>query len=53
MGELKEGGAIFVNHQYDLPSLLNLSKDKIIALSEQTPLAGHVKEQKPNEEHNG
>ena len=49
MLELKKGGAIFVKHQYDLPSMLNLSKNKIIELKEQPPLAGHVKEPKPDE----
>lgn len=43
MSELKENGAIFVKHQSDLPSLLNLSKNKLTGLSERAALAGHVK----------
>jgi cobalamin transport system ATP-binding protein len=44
MFELKEAGAVFVKNPADLPSLLNLSKTKITALSEKAALAGHVKE---------
>jgi iron complex transport system ATP-binding protein len=43
MLELKENGAIFVKHQSDLPSLLNLSKNQLKGVSEQAALAGHVK----------
>ncbi len=42
MSELKEDGAIFVKHQSDLPSLLNLLKNKLTGLSEQAALAGHL-----------
>jgi iron complex transport system ATP-binding protein len=42
--ELREGGAIFVKNPSELPSLLNLSNNKLAALSEKSALAGHIKE---------
>jgi iron complex transport system ATP-binding protein len=43
MNELKIDGAVFVKHPSDLPSLLNISKAKLVDLSEHVALAGHVK----------
>jgi iron complex transport system ATP-binding protein len=52
MYELKAQGATFVKYPSDLPSLLNISKDKLAALT-QTPsaLSGHLKEQVVCEKH--
>ncbi|MCW3983931.1 MAG: ABC transporter ATP-binding protein [Candidatus Bathyarchaeota archaeon] len=44
MRDLKVGGAVFVKHPSDLPSLLNVSKDKLAGLLEHTALTGHVKD---------
>ncbi|MCW3996819.1 MAG: ABC transporter ATP-binding protein [Candidatus Bathyarchaeota archaeon] len=41
--ELKEMGAIFVKHPYDLPSLLNSSINTSTVPAEPTNLAGHLK----------
>ncbi len=45
MTELKNEGAIFVRHASDLPSLLNVSKDRLTCLTERSALFGHVKGQ--------
>jgi iron complex transport system ATP-binding protein len=44
MRELKIGGAVFVEHPSDLPSLLNISKDRLVDLSEHVALTGHVRD---------
>lgn len=44
MAELKALGAVFVAHPSDLPSLLNISKDKLSMLDRQPPdILGHLK----------
>lgn len=44
MAELKDKGAIFVKQQTDLPSLLNISKEKTdILLKQKSTLPGHLK----------
>jgi iron complex transport system ATP-binding protein len=43
MSELKEGGAIFVKRQSEVPTLLNLSKNQKTALSEKATPTDHLK----------
>ncbi len=52
MLELKEEGAIFVKHQSDLLSLLNLPKNKLADVPKQAAL-GHLKESIKDDLHRG
>jgi iron complex transport system ATP-binding protein len=51
LAELRKGGAIFINHPSELPTLVNASQDKIeLCKNKQTEIPGHTKkEPKPIE----
>jgi len=50
IAELKDNGAIFVKYPSDLPSILNISKDKLCVLSEKPlTLSGHLKKEYESE----
>jgi iron complex transport system ATP-binding protein len=46
LAQLKEAGAVFVNHQSELPSMLNISNDEALCKAEQEPVLGHLKPKK-------
>ena len=46
LSELRKGGAIFINHPSELPTLVNASQDKIeLCKHKQTEIPGHTKKE--------